>query len=88
LIGFLDFSFGYYGDDGRLFINDGYTGHEPTPDFGSRGIFGAQDTVGIGLNLETGEGFVTRNGKKLDVGKSECLYSVAFVSLEVLIRHR
>jgi hypothetical protein len=85
--GWCDISFGYHGDDGKLFINDG-TGLEPTSDFGSQGEFGAKDTVGIGLNLETGEGFVTRNGKKLNVGKSECLYSVVFVGLEVLIRHR
>lgn len=59
-------SWGYHGDDGFLFMNGEDT--DPSKDFGAAGQFSAGDTVGIYLNLRSGEGFCTRNGKKLDMG--------------------
>jgi hypothetical protein len=67
--GWYDMSFAYHGDDGGLFISVGF-GRNPTTDFGTRGTYGVGDTVGAGLNLETGEGFFTLNGKRKDAGKS------------------
>ena len=61
-------SWGYHGDDGKLFIENGY-GVEPSEDFGAPGTFCAGDVVGVGLNMNTGTGFCTRNGKKLAMGK-------------------
>jgi hypothetical protein len=66
------FSWAYHGDDGRLFINNAderMPSAIPSPDFGIRGKFSAVEVVGVGLNLETGEGFVTLNGERRDVGK-------------------
>ncbi|KAH6970509.1 ankyrin repeat-containing domain protein [Ilyonectria sp. MPI-CAGE-AT-0026] len=65
--GWFDGSWAYHGDDGKLFIESGY-GAVPTPDFGAPGEFGADDVVGACLNLETGEGFCTLNGKKMNMG--------------------
>ncbi|KAJ4401067.1 hypothetical protein N0V91_008208 [Didymella pomorum] len=65
--GWYDMSFAYHGDDGGLFISVGF-GRNPTTDFGTRGTYGVGDTVGAGLNLETGEGFFTLNGKRKDAG--------------------
>lgn len=61
-------SFGYHGDDGNLFIDSGYA-VDASPDFGPEGQYGKNDTVGIGLNMDTGEGFITLNGTKMDFGK-------------------
>ncbi|KAJ4185971.1 hypothetical protein NW759_016963 [Fusarium solani] len=66
--GWFDGSWAYHGDDGKLFIGPGY-GLVPTSDFGAPGEFGAGDVVGAGLNLETGEGFCTLNGKKMNMGE-------------------
>ncbi len=60
-------SWGYHGDDGRLFVESS-TGSEPTADFGDAGKFHSRDVVGCGLDMKTGEGFCTRNGKRLDMG--------------------
>ncbi|KAH7134452.1 hypothetical protein EDB81DRAFT_762752 [Dactylonectria macrodidyma] len=67
--GWFDRSWAYHGDNGMLFIESGY-GAVPTPDFGAPGEFGASDVVGACLNLETGEGFCTLNGKKINMGNS------------------
>lgn len=67
--GWYDISFGYHSDDGSLYVNFGEKGQNPTSDFGLQGQYGIGDTVGVGLNLETGEGFVTHNGIKKDVGE-------------------
>ncbi|KAH7146763.1 ankyrin repeat-containing domain protein, partial [Dactylonectria estremocensis] len=65
--GWFDGSWAYRGDDGMLFIESG-RGVAPAPDFGAPGEFGAGDVVGACLNLETGEGFCTLNGKKMNMG--------------------
>lgn len=68
-------SWAYHGDDGALFLNNAnsdspfYKTDRPSDDFGAKGEFRANDVVGVGLNLETGKGFVTLNGKLRDVGK-------------------
>ncbi|KAH3958115.1 hypothetical protein HBH92_210860 [Parastagonospora nodorum] len=67
-------SWGYHGDDGAIFLNNAnsdfsyYKKESPSDDFGAKGEFGANDIVGVGLNLETGKGFVTLNGNLRDVG--------------------
>ncbi|KAM6506325.1 hypothetical protein FSOLCH5_013313 [Fusarium solani] len=66
--GWFEGSWAYHGDDGKLFIGPGY-GLVPTSDFGAPGEFGAGDVVGAGLNLETGGGFCTLNGKKMNMGE-------------------
>lgn len=67
-------SWGYHGDDGRLFVNNGegdlVETTEPSSHFGAPGRFSSPDVVGVGINLETGEGFVTLNGEKRNVGES------------------
>lgn len=67
--GWFDGSWAYHGDDGVLFIESG-NGVAPTPDSGAPGEFGAGDVVGACLNLETGEGFCTLNGKKMNMGNA------------------
>ena len=67
--GWYNTSFGYHGDDGGLFINDGAGAQAPSNDFGSGGVYGLDDTVGAGINMETGAGFFTLNGKRRDVGE-------------------
>lgn len=61
-------SWGYYGDDGKLFIENG-SGLVPSEDFGYLGRFQAGDVVGCALDMKTGEGFCTKNGKRLKMGK-------------------
>jgi hypothetical protein len=76
-------SWAYHGDDGVLYLNNAssdspsYKADRPSDDFGANGEFGANDVVGVGLNLETGKGFVTLNGKLRDVGK----YSFMFLQV-------
>jgi hypothetical protein len=65
--GFFPRSWAYYGDDGKLFIDDMETA--PSNDFGFSGRFCKGDIVGAGLNMKTGQGFCTRNGKRLDMGE-------------------
>ncbi|KAK7420800.1 hypothetical protein QQX98_002604 [Neonectria punicea] len=60
-------SWGYHGDDGYFFIESGQ-GFAPTGDFGPSAAYAAGDVAGVGMNLETGEGFCTLNGKRRDVG--------------------
>lgn len=62
-------SWGYNGDDGRLFV-DGDLGREVTRPTvtDSPACFKAGDTVGCGLDMSTGDGFCTLNGEKLDIG--------------------
>jgi hypothetical protein len=68
-------SWAYHGDDGALFVNVNASqnvpawGEIPSDNFGAKGEFGVNDTAGVGWNIETGEGFVTLNGKRRDVGK-------------------
>ncbi|UPL02498.1 hypothetical protein LCI18_013432 [Fusarium solani-melongenae] len=59
-------SWGYHGDDGALFIESG-TRATPSSDFGDSGKFKSGDVVGVCLNVDTGQGFCTRNGKKLNM---------------------
>ncbi|KAF2450262.1 hypothetical protein P171DRAFT_438940 [Karstenula rhodostoma CBS 690.94] len=72
-IGFHSWSaipFAYHGDDGALFVNTGEEREISNTEYVPGGLYGAGDTVGFGLNLKTGEGFVTRNGEKMDLGLS------------------
>lgn len=61
-------SWGYHSDDGELFIESG-CGIIPSSDFGDSGTFESGDIVGVCLNMNTGQGFCTRNGKRLDMGR-------------------
>ncbi|KAF6520633.1 hypothetical protein HZS61_014891 [Fusarium oxysporum f. sp. conglutinans] len=64
--GWFERSWAYHVDDGRFFINsdDSF----PSSDFGDRGLFGSYFVLGACLNMKTGQGFCTRNGKRLDMG--------------------
>lgn len=62
-------SWGYHGDDGALCIESAAKLTIPSSDFGHSGEFKSGDVVGVCLNVNTGQGFCTRNGKKLDMGK-------------------
>jgi hypothetical protein len=64
-------SWAYNGYAGKLFVENG-KGSAPSRDFGDAGTYSAGDVVGVGLDLETGEGFCTLNGKRRDVGE-HCL---------------
>ena len=61
-------SWAYHSYDGQLFLESAH-GRIPSSDFGPPGEYGAGDTVGVGLNLTTGKGYCTLNGKRLDVGE-------------------
>jgi hypothetical protein len=80
--GWYQYSWAYHGDDGAIFLNANpdvpwYKKDTPSDDFGANGEYAANDTIGVGLNLETGKGFVTLNGEKRDVGKyHSCLYDL------------
>ena len=53
-------TFGYHGDDGGYFRENGYPGHQqygPT--------FGTNDVIGCGINFKTRSCFFTKNGKCL-----------------------
>lgn len=67
--GWFEGSWAYHGDDGKLFLESGHPGISPSADFGTKGKYGAGQVVGVGLDLETGEGFCTKDGVKLDMGK-------------------
>ncbi|KAG5754659.1 hypothetical protein H9Q70_002679 [Fusarium xylarioides] len=69
-------SWGYHGDDGLLYISGDYV-DSPRGDFESPG-YGAGQTAGVCLNMETGEGFCTLNGRKLAMGDSFNNYNAAF----------
>jgi hypothetical protein len=58
-------SYGYHGDDGRTFFSSG-TGSPWGPRF-TEG-----DTVGLGINFESGEVFFTKNGQFLGVAFTRC----------------
>ncbi|KAF2995700.1 hypothetical protein E8E13_003650 [Curvularia kusanoi] len=66
MLGWQGHSFGYHNDDGKLFVN-WYEEHGTRLEL-SRYHVG--DTAGVGLNLETGEGFVTLNGKLLETNEA------------------
>ncbi|KAF3034502.1 hypothetical protein E8E12_004796 [Didymella heteroderae] len=71
--GWYRLSWAYHGDDGALFVNTSpdYVpawSKEPTEDFGSNGEYGYHHSVGVGPNSETGERFITLNGKRRNHG--------------------
>jgi Ran-binding protein 9/10 len=53
-------SWGYHGDDGKMFSGD-HAGRSYGP------TFAADDVVGCGINFHSGQAFFTLNGKDLDV---------------------
>ncbi|EWZ81514.1 hypothetical protein FOWG_14519 [Fusarium oxysporum f. sp. lycopersici MN25] len=56
-------SWAYHGDDGGLFVEEGWhTSRE------SDQTFDVGDVVGCGMNLDTGKGYRTKNGVLLDSG--------------------
>ncbi|KAF4946652.1 hypothetical protein FGADI_11041 [Fusarium gaditjirri] len=61
-------SWGYHGDDGGLYIEGNQA--NPSSDFGESGTFASGDVVGVCLTTETGQGFCTRNGKRLKMGSA------------------
>ncbi|KAH7244825.1 hypothetical protein B0J15DRAFT_537647 [Fusarium solani] len=70
LPGWFKGSWGYHGGDGALFIESGTEQTIPSSDFGDSGKFKSGDVVGVCLNVDTGQGFCTRNGKKLNMGNA------------------
>lgn len=50
-------SWAYHGDDGKSFFGESQGQGRP---YGP--TFGAQDTVGCGVNFSTGQAFFTKNG--------------------------
>lgn len=68
MLGLSAISLAYNGEDGALFVNSS-EGSQPNTTSVPGGAYGADDTVGIGLDLDTGKGFVTRNGERMDLGK-------------------
>ncbi|KAF4884743.1 Ankyrin-3 [Colletotrichum fructicola] len=65
--GWFEGSWGYHGDDGHVFA--GFAGGSiPSSDFGDSATFQAGDVAGVCLNVETGQGFCTRNGNRLNMG--------------------
>lgn len=62
-------SWAYHGDDGALYVESGTEATIPSSDFGDFGKFKSGDVLGVCLNVDTGQGFYTRNGKKLNMGK-------------------
>ena len=65
--GWFDGSWAYHGDDGLLFVETGHS--TPSSKFGPWTQFGEGETVGIYMNLETGEAFCTLNGRMLRMGE-------------------
>ncbi|RMZ81857.1 hypothetical protein DV738_g1995, partial [Chaetothyriales sp. CBS 135597] len=53
-------SWGYHGDDGKMFSGE-HAGKSYGP------TFSATDVIGCGINFNTGQAFFTRNGTELDV---------------------
>ncbi|OAP64520.1 hypothetical protein AYL99_00492 [Fonsecaea erecta] len=53
-------SWGYHGDDGKLFFGD-HAGRSYGP------IFGAGDVIGCGINFNTCQAFFTKNGQDLGI---------------------
>ncbi|KAK7415758.1 hypothetical protein QQX98_005671 [Neonectria punicea] len=62
-------SWAYHGDDGNLFIEYDEEGFVPSEHFGDNGTFGAGQVVGACMNVQTGQGFCTRDGARLDMGE-------------------
>ena len=60
-------SWGYHGEDGRLFV-DGDLGRKVSTATNDPGWFRAGSVVGCGLDMTTGDGFCTLNGEKLNIG--------------------
>ncbi|KAG5779917.1 hypothetical protein H9Q73_006445 [Fusarium xylarioides] len=64
LPGWHEGSWAYHGDDGELYVEEGWS----TSREGDQ-AFDVGDVVGCGMNFETGKGYRTKNGVLLDSGK-------------------
>ncbi|RMZ76045.1 hypothetical protein DV737_g4992, partial [Chaetothyriales sp. CBS 132003] len=71
LPGWESHSWGYHGDDGKLFSGEHASKSHGPP-------FSAADVVGCGINFNTGQAFFTRNGTELDVGFHDLKHVRAF----------
>ncbi|PGH17795.1 hypothetical protein AJ79_00936 [Helicocarpus griseus UAMH5409] len=57
-------SWGYHGDDGRIFEQSGWGTIPNHDDYGDNGKYSKGDVVGCGINLNTGTAYTTLNGKR------------------------
>jgi len=73
MLGRKDAAWGYHGDDGRLFGGEfstrGGTAYGPT--------FGEGDTVGCGVNFDTGTVFYTKNGEIIGQRRPPFLFTIS-----------
>ncbi|KAF5706856.1 hypothetical protein FGLOB1_7208 [Fusarium globosum] len=74
--GFEPGSWGYHGDEGQIFIGDDYMGW-PREYFGFP-TFSKGNTVGVYLNIQTGYGFYTLDGKKQEMRDISKIHHAAF----------
>ncbi|EMT71020.1 Serine/threonine-protein phosphatase 6 regulatory ankyrin repeat subunit A [Fusarium odoratissimum] len=65
LPGWHEGSWAYHGDDGGLFVEEGWRTNRESDQ-----TFEVGDVVGCGMNFETGKGYRTKNGVLLDSGNA------------------
>ncbi|KAF5689053.1 hypothetical protein FDENT_4555 [Fusarium denticulatum] len=70
-------SWALHGDDGLLFINSG-RGLKPSSDFGTNAVWKNGDVIGVQLNMDTGVGVCTLNGRVLKIGDAFGAHSNSF----------
>lgn len=60
-------SWGWHGDNGKLYIEGVHGASVAEPELSHP--FKAGDVAGIGLDFQTGQGFCTLNGRRLRLGE-------------------